>query len=77
MTTSTDTSIRADAPQLPFSPLTETGLAIQVAERASFLTYQTGAGQALNPAVVAEARRVYDMCRAHTDRVLAILRSAA
>lgn len=59
---------------VPYSPLTEAGLAIQINQRASFLTYATNTGRALDPEVVAEAKRVYDMCRAHTDRVLSILR---
>lgn len=73
----TDSSTETATSVFPFSPLTETGLAIQINDRASFLTYQVGAGQALNPAVVAEAKRVYEMCVAHTNRELAILRSVS
>lgn len=59
--------------QLPFSPLTETGLAIQINDRASHLTYAVANGRSTDPGIVAEAQRVYEMCRAHTDRILAIL----
>lgn len=67
----------SDTSTLPFSPLTESGLAIQINDRASMLTYAVGAGRALDSNVVAEARRVYDMCVAHSDRIVAILGSVA
>ena len=70
-------SRQVDASTFPYSPFTETGLAIQINDRASALTYAIGAGRAMDPTVVAEAGRVYAMCRAHTDRILAILHTGS
>lgn len=69
----------APAPRsaLPFSPLTDAGLSIIINDRASRVTYAVVSHRATDPAVVAEARLVYDMCRARTDRILADIRQGA
>lgn len=65
----------SDTSALPFSPLTDTGLEVQCNDRAAQLSYDAAAGW--SPALAVEARRVYEMCKAHSNRVVAILGSVA
>ncbi len=57
--------------QLPFSPLTLSGLGVLIEEHASVVTHAITQGRQLEPHVRAEASLVLDLCRARTDRVLA------
>lgn len=63
--------------RLPFSPLTLPGLSIQINDHASHVTHAVNAHRGTDPAIVAEAGLVYDMCRARTDRVIALIREGA
>ena len=62
---------------LPFSPLTDTGLAIQIEELSSVWVHLVNQGRYFDPRLSTEARLVADMCRAHTDRIVAQIRQGA
>lgn len=57
--------------RVPFSPLTLSGLGVQIEEHASVVTHAINQGRHLDPNVRAEAALVLDMCRARTDRITA------
>jgi hypothetical protein len=58
---------------LPFSPVTPVGLSILIEQHASVVTHATAQHRHLEPRVRAEAALVLDLCRARTDRMLAIV----
>lgn len=72
MTETRTTSTTADTSPLPFSPLTLSGLGIQIEEHASVVTHAITQGRQLDAHVRAEASVVLDLCRARTNRVLAL-----